>query len=153
MKGNKGDKTGRGRIDDAAAGLRICLWRFTNKAWAAYVFAVPLPVQGRHRPKAGWCFNYLSGNSSVCAVSRVHTHPQTRPQQGFRCSRPMDDKTASRETAGWLHGIGAGALSSPAKSMLAYSRSLSRRWYASMTRTVPDLDRITIDCVWAPPPL
>src|SRR4029079_3299836 len=48
-----------GRIDDAAAGLRICLWRFTNKAWAAYVFAVPLPVQGRHRPKAGWCFNYL----------------------------------------------------------------------------------------------
>jgi len=86
-------------------------------------------------------------------MSRVHTHPQTRPQLGFRCSRPMDDKTASGETAGRLHGIGAGALSSPVKSMLAYSRSLSRRWYASMTRTVPDLDRITIDWVWAPPPL
>ena len=50
-----------------------------------------------------------------------------------------------------LHGIGAGAFSSPVKSMLANSRSLSRRWYASTTRTVPDLDRITIDCVWAPP--
>src|SRR6476659_5316773 len=42
----KGDKNRLGGIDDAAAGLRICLWRFTNKAWAAYVFAVPLPVQG-----------------------------------------------------------------------------------------------------------
>src|SRR6478609_2645629 len=51
------------------------------------------------------------------------------------------------------YGIGAAALASPVKSMLAYSRSLSRRWYASMTRTVPDLDRITTDWVWAPPPL
>src|SRR5258707_2331996 len=47
MKGTKGDKNRpEGRIDDAAAGLRICLWRSTKKAWAAYVFAVPLPVQG-----------------------------------------------------------------------------------------------------------
>src|SRR6476620_10202178 len=154
MKGTKGDKNrSEGRIDDAAAGLRICLWRFTNKAWAAYVFAVPLPVQGTTPAQGRLVFQLPIRQLLGVRGVKVHTHPQMRPPQGFRCSRPMDDKTASGETAGWLHGIGAGALSSPVKSMLANSRSLSRRWYASMTRTVPDLDLITIDWVWAPPPL
>src|ERR1700752_4319707 len=47
MKGLKGTKqAGGAHIEDAAAGLRICLLRSTEKAWAAYVFAVSLPVQG-----------------------------------------------------------------------------------------------------------
>lgn len=38
------------------------------------------------------------------------------------------------------------------KSTAEYSLSLDRRWYASIIRTVPDFDRITMDCVVAPPP-
>ena len=56
-----------------AARRRSCLLRSTNNSWAAYVFAVPLPVRGRHRPKAGWLFSYSPGNSSAYAMSIVRT--------------------------------------------------------------------------------
>ena len=41
---------------------------------------------------------------------------------------------------------------SPVKSTAEYSLSLDSRWYASIIRTVPDLERITIDWVVQPPP-
>ena len=56
-----------------AARRRSCLLRSTNNSWAAYVFAVPLPVRGRHRPKAGWLVSYSPGNSSAYAMSIVRT--------------------------------------------------------------------------------
>jgi hypothetical protein len=39
----------------------------------------------------------------------------------------------------------------PSKSTAEYSASFSNRWKESITRIVPLLDRMTIDCVAAPP--
>ena len=39
--------------------------------------------RGRHRPKAGWYFNYLSGNSLACAMSRVHPHHKRTPNSAL----------------------------------------------------------------------
>ncbi len=47
--------------------------------------------------------------------------------------------------------MGGGEPATPWKSMDENSLSFCRRWYASIMRTVPDLLRITIDCVSAPP--
>ena len=87
-----------------AARRRSCLLRSTNNSWAAYVFAVPLPVRGRHRPKAGWLFSYSPGNSSGYAMSILRTRRKrlifvvaAAPRSGRRAKR--DGPTTGGVTA------------------------------------------------------
>ena len=65
-----------GGLAMAAAGLRICPSGSYEQFLGGMRFrGAAASFRGRHRPKAGWLFNYPSGNSSACAMSRVHTHP------------------------------------------------------------------------------
>ncbi len=50
------------------------------------------------------------------------------------------------------YGSGMAAVLSPVKSTAEYSLSFDSRWYASIIRTVPDFERMTIDWVVQPPP-
>ena len=57
----------------------------------------------------------------------------------------------ARGCQGRSGGSAASCSSVRSKSTEEYSRSFVSRWYPSIIRTVPDLDRITIDCVVQPP--
>ncbi len=96
--------------------------------------------RGRHRPKAGWLFQlpirqllgvrHVKGpyaphkGARSRVMARLIFEARLRRRQVFPGSK---GHRSGEEIRGRLHGIGAGALSSPVKSMLAYSRSLSRR--------------------------
>src|SRR6478736_4610386 len=76
MKGTKGDKNRpEGRIDDAAAGLRICLWRSTKKAWAAYVFGAAASSGDDTGPRpAGFSTTYQATPRRAPCQGSIRTH-------------------------------------------------------------------------------
>ena len=55
--------------------------------------------------------------------------------------------------AGRAASHGCAEAESLSKSAPENSRNFDSRWKASIIRTVPDFARITIDWVWAPPPV
>jgi hypothetical protein len=92
----------------------------------------------------------------------------TEPPRRTATWRPIDSASPQehadrpvrvvRADAGKTRDYGSGGRTSSAcaapirsKSTDEYWRSFVSRWKPSIIRSVPDFDRITIDCVWQPP--